>query len=122
MSIPVAFHLVTALAALGFGSFVLLRPKGTPRHKAFGRTWVGLMAVTSIVSFWIMEIRGGAGFSAIHLLSVWTLFALAMGVLAVRRGRVRAHAGWMIGTFTGLVAAGAFALSRNRLLSAALFG
>ncbi len=122
MTIPVAIHLITALAALGFGSFVLLRPKGTPMHKAFGRTWVGLIVITSIVSFGIFQIREGAGFSIIHLLSVWTLFAVTMGVLAIRRGKVRNHAGWMIGTFSGLVIAGAIALSPNRLLSELLFG
>ena len=122
MTIPIAVHPITALAALRFGSFVLLRPKGTPMHKAFGRTWAGLIVITSIVSFWIFRILDGAGFSIIHLLSLWTLFAVTMGVLAIRWGKVRNHAGWMIGTFSGLVVAEALALSPNRLLSELLFG
>lgn len=122
MTVAIAIHLAAAVAAFGIGSIVLLRAKGTPMHKAFGRAWVGLVAVASISSFWILEIRGGAGFSFIHGLSVWTLFAAAVAVLAIRRGRVRTHAGWMIGTFVGLVAAGAGALAPGRLLPGMLFG
>ena len=122
MTAAIAIHLAAAAAALGIGSVMLLRAKGTPMHKAFGRVWVGLIAVASISSFWILEIRGGAGFSVIHALSAWTLFAVAAAVLAVRRGRVRTHAGWMIGAFVGLVAAGAGALMPGRLLSETLFG
>ncbi len=122
MTAAIAIHLAAAVTALGIGSSVLLRAKGTPTHKAFGRAWVGLIAVASISSFWILEIRDGAGFSIIHALSAWTLFAAAVAVLAIRRGRVRAHAGWMIGTFVGLVAAGAGTLLPGRMLSETLFG
>lgn len=122
MTVAIAIHLAAAVAAFGIGSVVLLQPKGTPMHKAFGRAWVGLVAVAAISSFWILEIRQGAGFSFIHALSAWTLFAAAVAVLAIRRGRVRTHAGWMIGTFVGLVAAGAGTLAPGRMLPEMLFG
>ena len=44
MTVAIAIHLAAAMAAFGIGSVVLLRPKGTPMHKAFGRAWVGLVA------------------------------------------------------------------------------
>lgn len=99
-------HLAAAVAALALGAVVLARRKGTPAHKALGRAWVALMAAVALSSFWIFEIRKGAGPSWIHLLSVWTLVSLACALYFIRRGNVRAHRGFMIGTFLGLAGAG----------------
>ena len=121
ISAPIAIHLVAALPALGIGAFMLARPKGTPVHKALGRVWIILIVIVSISSIWIQEIRDGAGYSFIHLLSVWTLFAVTMGFVAVRRGQVRRHRGWMIGTFIGLVVAGLFTLAPGRIIPTYLF-
>jgi len=85
----IAAHLFAALLALLLGSAVLMQPKGTPRHKLLGRIWVALMAAVALSSFWIFEIR---------------------------RGNVRAHRGFMIGTFIGLAAAGIGALAPGRAL------
>jgi uncharacterized membrane protein len=63
-----------------------------------------------------MEIRHGAGLSWIHGLSVWTLVSLALAVYFIRRGNARAHQGFMIGTFLGLVGAGIGALTPGRLV------
>jgi uncharacterized membrane protein len=84
----------------------LLRRKGTATHKLLGRVWVALMVAVALSSFWIFEIRRGAGPSLIHLLSVWTLISLALAVWFIRRGNVRAHRGFMVGSFVGLAAAG----------------
>lgn len=122
ISTPIVIHLVAALPALGIGAFMLVRPKGTPVHKAFGRVWIILIVVVSISSIWIQEIRDGAGYSFIHLLTVWTLFAVIMGFVAIRRGQVRRHRGWMVGTFIGLVVAGLFTLAPGRIIPTYLFG
>src|SRR3954463_2202984 len=105
----VAVHALVALTAVGIGVLVLARRKGTSSHKLLGRIWVALMATVALSSFWIFEIRDGAGPSLIHLLSVWTLVSLILAVYYIRRGNVRAHRGFMIGTFIGLVTAGALA-------------
>src|SRR2546426_10221092 len=86
-------------AALVVGAAVLSRRKGTASHKLLGRSWVALMLAVALSSFWIFEIRRGAGPSFIHLLSAWTLISLALAVWFIRRGNVRAHRGFMIGTF-----------------------
>ncbi len=112
----VALHLTAALAALIIGALMLARRKGTVSHKTLGRVWVTLMAVVATSSFWILEIRGGAGPSPIHLLSAWTLVSLACAIHFIRRGNVRAHKGFMIGTFLGLVGAGLGALAPGRAL------
>ena len=109
-------HAALAGAAVLLGAVMLARRKGTVGHKWLGRAWVALMAAVALSSFWIFEIRRGAGPSLIHLLSVWTLVSLALAVYFIRRGNVRAHRGFMIGTLVGLVVAGAFALAPGRAL------
>ena len=112
----IGVHLAAAILGLLIGAAVLARKKGTVSHKALGRVWVGLMLVVALSSFWILEIRDGAGFSVIHLLSAWTLVSLALAVYFIRRGNVRAHKGFMVGTFIGLAAAGLGALAPGRFL------
>jgi uncharacterized membrane protein len=108
----IALHLSFALGALAIGAAVLLRPKGTDSHKLLGRAWVGAMLIVAVSSFWIRR----DGFSWIHLLSIWTLISLACAVWFIRRGNVRAHRGFMVGTFLGLAGAGIGALAPGRLL------
>ena len=117
----IAVHLAAAILSLIVGALVLARTKGTRSHKTLGRLWVGLMLVVALSSFWILEIRDGAGFSVIHLLSAWTLVSLALAVYFIRRGNVRAHKGFMVGTFLGLAGAGLGALAPGRALYLFLF-
>ena len=112
----IAFHIASALLALALGALMLSLRKGTPVHRLLGRLWATVMVLVAVSSFWIMEIRDGAGFSVIHLLSAWTLVALALAVWFIRRGNVRAHKGFMIGTYLGLVGAGLGALAPGRTL------
>jgi uncharacterized membrane protein len=121
MSPLITVHAVLAAAALAMGTAVLLRRKGTASHKLLGRTWVALMVAVALSSFWIFEIRHGTGPSFIHLLSVWTLISLALAVWFIRRGKVRAHRFFMIGTLIGLAGAGLGALAPGRALYRLLF-
>ena len=109
----IGFHLFAALAALSLGATVLFMRKGTRMHRTLGRAWVGLMVAAALSSFWIL--RNGA-FSWIHILSAWTLVALALAIYSIRRGNIAAHRGFMLGTFLGLAAAGAGALAPGRAL------
>lgn len=109
----IAVHLCAALAALLLGGAVLAMRKGTNLHRTLGRAWGALMLVTAVSSFWIT--RDGH-WSWIHLLSAWTLVSLACAVYHVRRGNVRAHRVFMVGTYLGLVGAGAGALAPGRAL------
>ena len=116
LSLPISLHLSAALPAIALGIAVLLRRKGTASHKLLGWIWVAAMTSVALSSFWIVELREGAGFSLLHLLSVWTLFCLACAIRAIKRGRVRTHKGFMVGVFIGLVAAGLASLAPDRLL------
>jgi uncharacterized membrane protein len=109
----IPLHLSAAVAALVLGLALLPLRKGTRLHRSLGRTWGALMLVTAISSFWIT--RDGT-FSWIHLLSAWVLIALALGVYFIRRGNVRAHKAFMVGTYLGLCGAGLGALAPGRVL------
>ena len=112
----IVLHLAAAVSALVLGTVVLARRKGTRSHKALGTIWVALMTLVAVSSFWIFEIRKGAGPSWIHVLSAWTLVSLACALYYIRQGNVRAHRRFMIGTFLGLAGAGLGALAPGRVL------
>ena len=115
----IAAHAAMAGAALVVGSAVLARRKGTPSHRVLGWTWVLLMASVASISF---AIRFN-GFSWIHGLSVYTLFALVFGVVHARRRNIRAHRITMISIFVGaLVITGLFTLLPQRLIGQAVWG
>ena len=113
-------HLMTVLLALGLGTVNLALVKGTPRHKVVGWVWIAAMLCVTLSSFAIRELNAGE-FSWIHGLTLWTLFCMFVAIFSIRRGRVRVHAGFMIGTMTGAVVAGALALSPGRFIGN-LFG
>ena len=88
-----------------------------------GWSWVFLMALVAISSFWIHEIRLVGRFSPIHLLSLFTLGSLAAAIFAARQKRINAHRRamtWL--TYGALMGAGAFTLLPGRLMHATLFG
>ena len=117
MVIPL--HLIAAVLVLGLGSANLALAKGNFRHRVFGWTWMGAMLGVTVSSFWIRELNEGS-FSWLHGLSVWTLFCMAAAIFSIRKGRVRSHASWMIGTMIGTVVAGAFALAPGRFIAGLL--
>ena len=121
LTLPSAIHLAAVVPAIVIGVTQLLMTKGTRIHKTLGWIWVLTMVVVAVSSFWIMELRKGAGFSVIHLLSLWTLISLACAIWFIRRGNVRAHKGFMVGVMFGLVGAGIGAVTPGRFLAQLLF-
>lgn len=107
-------HMISALIGVLLGGYVLWNPKGTNKHKILGRYWVASMLVTSLSSFGIRTINPGQ-FSLIHFLSVFTLFSLISGYLAIRKGHVDRHRSAMRGAYLGLVIAGIFAAMPGRI-------
>ena len=118
LTLASAIHLAAVVPAVAIGVGQLTAKKGTRSHKLLGWIWVMAMAVAAVSSFWIMEQRKGEGWSFIHLLSAWVLIALSLAIWHIRRGNVRAHKRFMVGTLIGLAAAGAGALLPGRFLAA----
>jgi uncharacterized membrane protein len=119
----ILLHAYAALAAFLLGMVQLARVKGTTGHRALGYTWVVLMLVVAISSFWIHELRLWGAWSPIHLLSIFTLAMLPLGVVHARRHNVSGHKATMIGLFAGaLIVAGIFTLAPGRIMFQVLFG
>src|SRR6476646_6688189 len=78
------------MAAFALGVVQLSAPKVTLPHRAIGWFWVVLMLVISISAFWIHELRLWGPWSPIHLLAIFTLAILPVGVLHARRHHVAA--------------------------------
>ena len=115
----ILIHSACAMAALALGALVFTRRKGTVSHRLLGRTWVALMLVTAISSFWI---RSLGHFSWIHGLSVVTIAGLGGAIYYVVTGNIARHRCIMQGLFAGgLVVAGAFTLLPQRLLGRMLW-
>lgn len=114
-------HVIAALTALSLSPVIYLSSKGTVRHRWLGRIWALSMGVTAISSFWIHGFNLVAGYSPIHLLSLFTLYSVGAGVLAARRGKTKAHQGHMLGAMLGLVVAGLLTTVPGRLMSRMLF-
>lgn len=119
----VQLHAFSAIAAFALGVVQLSAPKGTLPHRTVGYAWVALMIVVCITSFWIHEIRTWGPWSAIHLLSIFTLCTLPLAILHARHHRVGLHRRAMLSLFVGaLVVAGLFTFVPGRIMHAVAFG
>ena len=124
LSAPLAvqIHVIGAVTALALTPVQLWRRPGDITHKQIGYIWVLAMALTSVSSFWIHELRLVGAFSPIHLLSAWVLYSLVCAIRAVRRGDIAAHGRWLRScAFWGLGVAGLFTLLPGRRMSQLLF-
>ncbi len=118
----VQMHVAAAALAIGLSIMLLAARKGTPFHRWTGRSWVLMLAIICISSFWITELNNGH-YSWIHVLSAGTPCGLIYAIWAVRHGNVRAHKYAMLCTMFGALAgAGAFTVVPGRLLGQVFFG
>lgn len=112
----IQLHVAGAATAFLIGCILLAGVKGTGLHKTLGWAWVAAMGLTAASSLFIRTINPGH-FSFIHLLSGWTLIALPMAIVAIKRGKVAAHRKAMTGMFVGgLLVAGLFTFLPGRLM------
>jgi uncharacterized membrane protein len=119
----IQIHAFAAMAAFIVAITQFALPKGTPRHRAVGYAWAGLMVLVVVPSFWIHELRMWGPWSWIHLLSIYTLIMLPLAVVHARGHRVNAHRNSMIGLFLGaLLIAGVFTLLPGRVMNRVIFG
>jgi uncharacterized membrane protein len=113
----IQMHIIFAMVAIILFLSILWVRRGGKAHRIMGRLWVCTMIATALSSFWIHTIDHFWGFSAIHLLSVYTLISCATGVIAIQRGNVTAHRKAMMNTaLGGLFIAGAFSFMPGRIM------
>lgn len=114
MDAVIVVHAVAASFVLALGPVNILRRRRDAAHRIIGRVYVAAMVLTCVSSFGIRS----HGFSWLHGLATFTLFAMAMGVYAIRHGRVGRHRFNMVGAYLGTLTAFVFAaLTPNRLLA-----
>ena len=119
----IQLHAFAAMTAFALGVVQLSAPKGTLPHRTIGWVWVGLMAVVSVSSFWIYQLRLWGPWSPIHLIAIFTLVTLPLAVWAAHRHAVERHRRAMTGLFFGaLVIAGIFTLVPGRIMHAVVLG
>lgn len=121
---PVIFvHAVSMIGATTLGGWLLLGRKGQTAHRVGGWAWVALMATAALTSLFIpSNFPHIAGFGPIHLLTVYVLAILPLGVWRARSHQVRAHRKTMQGLYIGAcLVAGAFTLLPGRLLGQMLW-
>ena len=89
-------HALAALIALPVGAWLLIAPKGLPRHRALGWLYVGAMVALNLGAFFIYKFdiipsrppQVGPGlFGLFHWFAVATLIAVALAVFAAARQR-----------------------------------
>jgi len=120
---PIPLHAIMAMIAIILGGIQLSMKKGGPIHKLLGRIWVGLMLIVAITSLFIHEIKLWSVYSPIHLLSLWTIFILGVGIYYVRVGNIKRHKQIMIATyFFALILTGFFTLVPGRVMHQILIG
>jgi uncharacterized membrane protein len=110
------------MGAFTLGLVQFAAPKGTLPHRTIGWIWVLLIASVAISSCWIHTIRLVGPFSPIHLLSIFTLIALPIGVWRAHRHRVADHRRIMVIFGGALVIAGLFTVLPGRIMHAVVFG
>lgn len=119
----IQFHAFAAMTAFVLALVQFAAPKGTLPHRTLGWIWVTLMLVVSITAFFIHKIRLWGDWSPIHLLAIFTLVMLPLGVIAAHRHDVTRHRRTMIGIFLGgLLIAGIFTFVPGRIMHAVVFG
>ena len=108
-------HFIAAVFAIMLGLKNFVSEKGTARHRMVGWSWLLIMSFVTVPSLWIREINDGH-FSWIHFLTIWTIISMGIAILSIRKGNVRTHAGFMLGTMLGSVIAGIFAIMPGRFI------
>ncbi|MBX3134540.1 MAG: DUF2306 domain-containing protein [Gemmatimonadaceae bacterium] len=118
MTIVGTIHFVAAVAAIVLGAIVLRQgPKGGPRHRRIGWTYLLAMLTVNATAFTLYGLFGG--FGPFHVAAVVSLAGIVAGMLAARRARrarlanqrflrahrVEVHFWWMTFSYVGLVAA-----------------
>tara|TARA_A100001037_G_C15012909_1_gene572589 strand:- start:128 stop:496 length:369 start_codon:yes stop_codon:yes gene_type:complete len=106
-------HILMAILAVFLGLRNIISKKGNYTHKVVGWIWVIAMTYVSISSFWIKSLNEGK-YSLIHLLSIWVLICLVLGIYFIRKKKRKLHYAFMIGNYIGLVIAGVFTLLPGR--------
>ncbi|MEX0285343.1 MAG: DUF2306 domain-containing protein [Paracoccaceae bacterium] len=120
--LEVQVHAVAGMIALLLGPAALYRQRRDRWHKVIGYTWGLSILVAALSSFLITGLSLIGPFSPIHLLSIYALWSIWVGLRSIRIGNIARHRGWMTGFYWhGVVIAASFTFLPGRILNETLF-
>ena len=120
---PIPLHAIIAILAIIIGGIQLTLKKGTSLHKFMGRIWVILMLVVSFTSFFIHKLNLWGKYSPIHLLSIWVIICVVLGIYFARIGNIKRHKIFMVYTYwLALVLTGFFTFYPGRVMNLIFLG
>lgn len=99
-------HVLAAGLALAAGSAVAVAAKGTARHRAMGRLYLGAMLALNASALLIYDLTGRP--NPFHAFALVSLASVLAGVVVARRRRPgwrERHARTMLWSYVGLLAA-----------------
>lgn len=119
--LPIMIHVAAVVPTVPLGAYLLLAPKGTPRHRLLGKVWLVLMLVTATSAIFI---KTSGSFSWIHLFVPLTFHAAWKVMDTARKGNIAAHKRHLVTTYlTALMLPGVAAfLIPGRLMNVMLLG
>jgi uncharacterized membrane protein len=121
-SLAIKIHVAAVVPAAILGAYLLMRRKGTPVHRLLGKIWLVLMVITALSSCFIHELNMFYGFSPIHFISIYVLFASWRAFSAARGHDIARHRKAVTGLyFGGIGIAGLFTLVPGRIMSKVVF-
>ncbi|NYI67432.1 DUF2306 domain-containing protein [Spelaeicoccus albus] len=103
----IALHATAASGVVLLAPIQIIRKKKDARHKLIGRSWVILMYLVCASGMFIYTLTGS--FTVFHALAIFTFGTTTVGVMAIRKGKVRRHIFMMVGSWLGALTAGLFA-------------
>lgn len=121
-SFAVQLHVGAALLAVLLLPLTLWRRRRDRVHRVAGYVWTITMGTVAVSSFFINGLAILGPFGLIHLISVYVLWGLFLGVRAAIRGEYEAHRGHMAGlAFGGLGVAGLVSFMPGRMMNRLIF-
>lgn len=120
----IRLHVAFALVAIICGPIAIFRRRRDRIHKVLGYTGVTGMAGLAGTGLLIESDFAVIGsYGPIHLLSLYTLFSLVVGVQAARQRQFARHEAWMKSLwFTAIGVTGLLTLLPGRVMNRIIFG
>lgn len=106
--LAIVVHAFAASCVILIAPVNIIRRRKDRRHKLLGRTWVVCMYLTCVSGMFIYTLSGA--FTIFHALAIYTFMTTTLGVVQIRRHRVRSHVFCMVGGYLGALTAGTFAV------------
>lgn len=121
--LAIKIHLATVIPAFFIGGWLIVfSTKGSHVHRVLGATYLTLMSITAITTFFIRAVDP-PHLTFIHLFIPLTLFGVLGAIVSIRRGDIRGHKRAMIGLYVGaLLIAGGLTFLPGRLMHDVFFG